>query len=143
MIMNGILADIVMVIHTALVIFMLWGPFSNRTYIYILHITFSVSLLVHWFGNNNMCALSLIESQLRGTDYKNSFTHSIIAPVYDISKSSWSNLCYIVTFTLMFFSIYKLRKSETFNMVYKKCSELESKSVKDYLACMLPLLEVN
>jgi hypothetical protein len=44
-----------------------------------------------------------MESQLRGLDYTESFTHRLIAPMYDISKTQWSTISY--TLTLLLFTI--------------------------------------
>ena len=84
---NIFLANCISIFHTLVVLFVLLAPFIDIPAILILHITFSVCLLIHWWANNNICSLSYIESQLRGTDHTESFTHKFIAPIYDISKT--------------------------------------------------------
>lgn len=105
------LANIVSVFHGLVVLFVIITPFFDIPYFLILHFTFCVSLLVHWYGNSNVCSLSMLESKLRGLDYTESFTHKFVAPIYDVSKTTWSRICYIVTIILMSISAYKIYQS--------------------------------
>ena len=108
---NIFLANLVYAFHVTVVLFVLIAPFSNIPAFLILHVTFSVSLLLHWYNNNNDCSLTYIESRLRGIDKVEGFTHKFIAPIYDISQTEWSRLCYIITIILMCVSIYYLYNS--------------------------------
>jgi predicted neutral ceramidase superfamily lipid hydrolase len=109
---NVFLANCISIFHTLVVLFVLLAPFIDIPAILILHITFSICLLVHWWANNNICSLSYIESQLRGTDHTESFTHKFIAPIYDISKTEWSQICKIITIILLCISLYNLYYSK-------------------------------
>lgn len=109
---NILLANTIRIFHTIVVIFILLAPFSNIPAFLILHITFSVSLLLHWYTNNNECSLTYIEAKLRGLDRTQAFTHKFIAPMYEVSNTQWSTICYVVTITLMFVSIYYLYNSD-------------------------------
>lgn len=144
------LANLIWIFHTLVILFILIGPFLNSPALWVLHITFSISLLVHWYGNNNMCSLSMFEAKLRGLDYTNSFSHQFIAPIYDISNTQWSTLCYIITITLMTISIYYLYNSKAFSNALT-CFRQQMKKYKDnpepfpyrllaYVKCFLPLL---
>jgi serine/threonine protein kinase len=113
--MNAFLADVIWWFHLFVVLFVLLAPFSSTPYILLLHFVFCVSLLVHWAANSNSCSLSLLESQLRGVPYTKSFSHQFIAPIYDVSKTSWSNFLYTITFFVMFVSFYKLYRSNSFS----------------------------
>lgn len=108
------LADLISIFHVMIVIAFVLAPFSNIPSLLILHITFGLSLLVHWRMNSNMCCLSLLESQLRGLNRKDTFTHQLIAPLYEISEHDWDVLIYIITIGLMCMSIYNLYHSEKF-----------------------------
>jgi hypothetical protein len=110
--MNGILANCISVFHILIIVFVLLAPFSNIPYIHVLHIAGSLTLFVHWAFNNNTCALSVIESKLRGLDYTESYSHKFIAPLYNISQTDWSNVVWIVTATAMSISLYKLYHSD-------------------------------
>lgn len=114
-----ILANFISIFHTIIIIFILIAPFSNIPAILILHIAFSLCLLVHWWANNNICSLSYLESKLRGTDYTQSFTHKFIAPIYDISQTEWSKICKIITIILLCISIYNLYYSEKSSRIWK------------------------
>lgn len=129
----NVLADLIWLFHVLVIVFVLGAPFTNIPALLILHVTFSVSLLVHWLGNNNECSLTLLESTLRGLDKTQSFTHQFIAPVYDISNTEWSQVCYTVTTTLLLISIYKLWTSPQVAQSYACYREKTSQpEYKDY-----------
>jgi hypothetical protein len=112
---NIYLANFIYFLHILVILFVIFGPFSNIPSILIIHIAFSFSLLVHWVANNNACSLTYLESQLRGVDVEKSFTYKFISPVYDISKTDWSRICYIITIIGLTISIYKLWTSKEFS----------------------------
>ncbi len=127
---NTFLANCVWVFHILIVLFMLLTPLTNVPYFLLLHATFSISLLVHWWGNSNVCSLSVIESKLRGLDYTQSFTHQFIAPVYDMSKTTWSNICYVVTILLLCVSVYKMYQSSRWRDLRECISKVSSNNDK-------------
>jgi serine/threonine protein kinase len=122
--------------HIFIVIVVLLLPFSNIPSLLLLHFVFSFSLITHWYFNNNICSLSLMESKLRGIKYTTSFTHQFIAPIYNISTTQWSNICYIIVILLMSISLYKLIKSK----VFEKCINCfkQTRNIK----CFLPLFVI-
>jgi hypothetical protein len=109
---NIFLANLVFVFHTIVILFVLTAPFSNIPALLILHITFSISLILHWWFNSNECSLTYIEAKLRGLDKTQSFTHQFVAPMYEISTTEWSKICYIITIVLLCVSMYYLYNSE-------------------------------
>jgi len=152
--MNGdlLLANLISLFHVIIVLFVLIAPFTGNPALMILHIVFSVSLLVHWWANNNLCSLTLLEAKLRGLDHTESFTHQFIGPVYDISNTDWSNICYILTIILMSVSFYNLYHSpkvadalRCFNSA-KNDNEIQtlplSQRLKVYSECFAPVLRV-
>lgn len=120
---NIFLANIIRIFHILIILFVLIAPFTNLTALLILHITFSISLLVHWAFNSNECSLTLLESQLRGLPRNESFSYKFISPIYNISNTDWSSFCYIITISLMCLSIYKLYHSEKLAQAIKCFSE--------------------
>ncbi len=108
------LADIIFIFHIGIVLFVLFAPFIQIPAILILHITFCLSLLVHWYANSNMCSLTLLEAHFRGLDHNHTFTHKLIAPMYDISETDASTIAYIIGYSMMFISIYYLYNSQEF-----------------------------
>lgn len=128
MTLNIFLANIISLFHFLVVLFMIIIPFTKVPLYLLLHIVFSLSLLVHWYHNNNICSLSLLESKLRGIEYNNSFTHQFIAPMYDISDTKWIKLCYGITIFLALISLYYLIISPRWEIA-KKCY----KKTNDYI----------
>ncbi len=94
--------------HILLVLFTIIAPFTNRPGLLLLHISYSVSLLTHWYLNSNSCCLTLLESSLTGKDSNDTFMHKLISPMYSISESDLSTLVWIFTILLMLISSYKL-----------------------------------
>ena len=129
---NIILANMINLFHIIVILFVLFIPFSNVPMLLLLHIVFSMSLLVHWYNNNNQCSLTLLESKLRGLDVTESFTYKFIAPLYDVSKTDWSKICYSFTIVLMIVSIYRLYNS-------KRLPIIQSPNVSVFLYCFLIL----
>ena len=103
-----ILANAVFTFHLGLVLFSLFAPLCNTPDILLLHLSWCICVIVHWMANNDTCSLSVFEAQLRGIRYDEGFMHKFIAPVYDISKSDWILVCYIVTVFVGVLSLYKL-----------------------------------
>lgn len=108
------LANIIFVFHLMIVLFVLFAPFTKIPAILILHITFCISLLVHWYTNSNVCSLTLLEGHLRGMNPTHTFSHQLIAPMYDISDTDASTISYIITYITMTISIYYLYNSKEF-----------------------------
>lgn len=132
-----ILANIIWLFHILVVLFVLFAPFSNRSHLLILHIVFSISLLVHWHFNDNTCSLTLLEGYLRNKPSNSTFTHSFISPIYNVSSTSWDKLCYSLVIVLMLISMYKLR----IHPIFQTCADMiVSKSDNAYKKCFVTLL---
>ena len=116
---NHILANCISVFHLMIIIFVLLAPFTETPYIHILHVTLCITLFVHWAFNNDTCALSVIESKLRGLDYTDSYSHKFISPLYNISESEWSNFVWIITVIAMSISLYKLYHSKKIKQAWE------------------------
>lgn len=146
---SNFLADCIAFFHTLVVLFVIVVPFLDVTCLLVLHVTFTISLLVHWWANSNVCSLSVLEAQLRGLDYTESFTHKFVAPIYDISKTTWSNIVWLVTVLLLCISFIKLYRSKVweevytcFGNVYRKSLNTETSFIERfqmYVQCLYPL----
>jgi len=140
--MSEVLADIVSLFHTLIILFVVFAPFTKYTPFLILHVTFCISLLVHWIGNNNSCSLTLLESSLRGIQPNQSYSHKFIAPMYDISQSSWSTICYTITVSLMMLSIYYLYNDQKLRDTFTFCKNLDVEGlslwqkIRKYASCI-------
>lgn len=146
---NELLANVIFVFHCVIILFVLFAPFTYNPALLILHITFCISLLIHWVNNSNACSLTLIESQLRGLDHTDTFSHKFISPIYDISATNWNTICYIITIFVLLLSIYFLIKSDKFKQAYNCYCELKFDKgttlytkFTAYLNCVRPLFEL-
>ena len=137
-----LLADIIYYFHILIVLFIIITPFTNMLSLLILHVTFSICLLLHWKANNNVCSLSMLESYLRGVDRESTFSHQFIAPVYDISSSDWCHISTILTLILLFISLSKLFKifnSNQFSEKWKLCKDIYNEKYDDPVDKMIDL----
>jgi hypothetical protein len=125
---NELLANCIWIFHVFIIIFVILGPLSPIPSILFLHIIFSISLMTHWYMNNDACSLTYMEAQLRGVEIKDSFSYKFIAPMYNISKTDWSNICYIITICAMCLSIYFLWNSPRIAEA-KKCYKEVSQNI--------------
>lgn len=139
---NEILANLIWLFHLGVVMFVLFGPFIDNPMYLLLHITLCISLLTHWYSNNNICSLSILEAKLRGVNYTQSFTHSLISPIYDMSKTQWSSITFFVTLVLLCISLYKFyhhRSVREATICYKKntkASDTFEQKAKVFFECV-------
>lgn len=138
--MDTLLLYIVMIIHFLVIFFVVFVPFIGNNYLLLVHSIIVPFIMIHWITNNNSCALTMIELNLRSkiegihVDKKNCFTCRIINPIYDVTNNynEYSTLIYIVTILLWLTSSGKL--------IQKYCSG-EIKSYEDVLTVKHPLLK--
>lgn len=137
---SELLADFIFYFHVFVVMFILFTPFINvPPAILILHITSCICLFVHWWGNSDVCSLTIIEGQLRGVHRTKTFTHQFIAPLYKISSTEWSNIVWFITFIVLCVSMYKLYHTDKFKIAMKCYYDSKEFSFKHTLACFKPL----
>jgi len=121
---NIFLANTIYYFHLFIVLFVVIVPFTNIASLLVLHVAGAFCLLVHWKLNSNICSLTVLEAQLRGIDRVNTFTHELIAPIYDISNTEWSHLCSLLTIILLFVSLFKLINNEKIKELYTVCKQV-------------------
>ena len=107
--------NIIIVLHIFFVLFVVLTPFVGSNYLMLLHVILVPFMVFHWYLNNNMCALTIVEKNIRKSLYgevesDDCFTCKLIEPVYDFKKNyeSFSTLIYAITFVLWSVSAYKL-----------------------------------
>ena len=123
---------IIAILHISFVSFVITIPFIGSNYLLLLHAIVVPFMIFHWIVNNNTCALTIIENQLRCTisgvkkPISEAFTYKLIAPVYDFNKDNaqYSKTIYILTISLWFI---------TMGRIYYKYHTGEIKSFKDML----------
>jgi hypothetical protein len=114
--MNEFLLNFIVVLHFVFVLFVVLTPFIGNNYFLILYSFVIPFVILHWILNNNTCALTLIEKQIRynlyGTvpDPDECYMHRLVAPVYDFKKNNDDIEVYIysVTTILWLISVTKL-----------------------------------
>jgi len=129
---DNITLQLIVLIHTLFVLFVVITPFSNSNYFLLLHAIVVPFVMLHWLLNNNMCALTLFEKKLREkitgtiTDKKECFTCKIIEPIYDFKNNYKERAALIYAGTTLLFGIrsYKL---------YKKYKQGKIKNLLDIL----------
>lgn len=106
---------IIQLIHLIIFLFIIFAPLSDNKEILFLHVIFIPLLFIHWMTNNNICAITELEMQLRkkinsnpDNSKENCFTCKIIDPVFDLNKSEQNNVIYGTTFALWLWSLNKI-----------------------------------
>jgi len=113
---DKITLQLIVLIHTLFVLFVVVTPLSSSNYFLLLHLIIVPFVMIHWLLNNNMCALTLFEKKLREkisgvkTAKKECFTCKIIEPIYDFKNNykERAALIYAGTSFLLLITIYKL-----------------------------------
>ena len=97
--LNILASSFIKIIHVGVVLFIVVVPFLKKIQwtVALLHVTSVVSLLVHWYVDEDTCFLTLLESMLLGIDTKTSFMHRLVSPIYKIQDKDLKRLVWIVT----------------------------------------------
>ena len=86
--MNNIIANIIKVLHIILIVLMLFIPFSSNKQLLSLYVFFSLFLILHWILNEDTCALTAIETYMRGVNKKQSFVGNLVGPVFKLNDDT-------------------------------------------------------
>ena len=115
--MNELLLQFIILLHILFILFDVVAPFTNYTFLLLIHAVIVPFMMLHWVTNNNICALTVMEQHIRGQLYgeenatkDDCFTCKLIEPVYDFTndKGSLTLYIYLVTLALWFVTLYKL-----------------------------------
>jgi len=102
--------NIISVLHFIFVVYVLIVPFvSSSLPIMGLHAAILTSLLLHWYLNNDICVLTLLEQFLFPNPNNNKdelFFQKLIGPIYNIDNVQL-NVC---TILLLFFTVHQFLK---------------------------------
>ena len=116
--MRDFIAYIIQVIHILVRIFIVATPFLGNEYYLSLHLVIIPFIMLHWFTNQTVCALTELEKIVRGgcldeetffgqimtPIYKNeSFVGAIISPFYEIKDKDTEKKAVWVGLTLLWF----------------------------------------
>jgi hypothetical protein len=99
-------AKFVRILHFLFLLFMVLTPFFGNEFLLTYHFITAPFLLLHWITNNDTCALTLIESKITGIKEINTFTGSIIKPIYNAHFTN--KHFYWITVLLFMITTYRL-----------------------------------
>lgn len=124
--------NVVRFIHALFIIFVLIAPFTNFELLLSYHFIIIPFLWLHWITNNDICALTVIESKLTGVDMESTYMGSIINPIYQIKNVHF----YIITTVLFLISTYRLYTQFDFRLL--KLTYGEMKKVANAVISQIP-----
>ena len=88
---------LIKLLHLTIILYVLTVPFTNVVALNIVNVSLTLCLMIHWYFNNNLCSLSLIESKLSGVSPSETFMHRLVSPIYDISESKLNIIIWFIT----------------------------------------------
>lgn len=91
---------IIRALHVAFVAFVALAPFSRNARALALHYVMVPLLWAHWATNDDSCALTLLETKVRGVETDRSFFHALVGPVYRVSDASLRTACWVASAAL-------------------------------------------
>ena len=116
---NNLLANIISFIHGWILSFIIITPFIGEIQLVFLNTLFMFLVMLHWYMNNNICALTLIEKILRGKRYDNeTFFGQIFGKVYSIGNDS--KIYWIGIILLVIISLIKIFSYDKWGFVYQR-----------------------
>ncbi len=101
------IVSIVRILHILLVLFIIAVPFTNNEWLLTMHIFVVPAIILHWITNNNICSLTLFESQLTGIPVEKTFIGRILFPFFRISNM----YVYTIIIGLWVLAFNKVRKT--------------------------------
>lgn len=114
-------ASVVRILHTLFIMFILVAPFLNYELFLSYHFIIVPFLWLHWWTNNDICALTMLESSLTGQKSDHTFMGSLIKPIYNIQNRDF----YIATAILFAIVTYRLYNEYNFNLVKLSALQME------------------
>lgn len=94
--MNELVADLIMVLHIALVLAIVWAPFSGSETAVVMSFLLLPFVFIHWLTANDTCALTVAECWFRGVPASESFFSKLIGSVYRVGYDSDCNIKRVV-----------------------------------------------
>jgi len=79
----NVFASVVKLVHIAFVAFVVLTPFIGNELALTYHFITIPFLVLHWWTNNDTCALTLLEAKITGVKDDQTFIGRIIKPIYN------------------------------------------------------------
>jgi hypothetical protein len=117
--MKKLMLNLIVILHFIFVLFVILTPFIGNNYFLVLHAFIVPFMMLHWVTNNNTCALTIMEKNLRKKIYgiepdpDECFSYRLIAPVYDFKKNNddLSTIIFLITIALWLVTIFRLYRN--------------------------------
>jgi hypothetical protein len=107
--MSDLVANLVYWSHFALSAFVLLTPFIGPDRWVLINLLFMLGIALHWVLNNNVCALTMLEKKLRGTQDDNStFFGQVFGRAYTFGRDD--QVCWAILVFLILVSASKVVK---------------------------------
>jgi hypothetical protein len=102
------LADVILLIHMLIFVFLLLAPFSTSHRILLIELVFILGILTHWWFNNSECCLTILEKRLRNEpDDSKTIFGQIFGTVYTFGNdkliSQWG------LYVLFLIALYRIK----------------------------------
>ena len=111
--MQELTLKIIRIIHYLFLAFMIFVPFFGGELLLSYHFITVPFLILHWLTNNDVCALTLIESKLTGKTEDQTFIGNIIKPIYNMHLESkhyyWITAILFAVTTYRLWSVYQFK----------------------------------
>jgi hypothetical protein len=103
---------VIRLIHAFVVAFFIFAPFTNNQRILTMHLLLVPFLLLHWYTNQSVCALTEMEKILTGKqDDCETFMGKIMGPIYTFqTPENEDAFVWIVLILLWLITLYKVRQ---------------------------------
>lgn len=101
---------LVRILHAAFIAFVVLVPFMSRTVGFlVIHAMLVPFLYLHWFLNNDTCALTLLECYLRGCPQDRSFVYNVVGPIYNVDPRYVNAVTRVLPLILWCVTLYRIR----------------------------------
>jgi len=78
------LANLIFLLHILIFLFVVLVPFIGPPLLILLNLIFMIGILFHWMLGSDVCALTVLESYLRGEPMTETFFGRLFGPMYRI-----------------------------------------------------------
>lgn len=103
------LASFISALHFLIILFIVVAPFTSSDFLLMLHAVSAPGLIVHWALNQDVCALTLLESYARGVTTSETFIDQLVGSFYRLPADfKLGNYMTVGTFLLWLLSLYKV-----------------------------------
>lgn len=98
---------LIRLVHYVTVIFLITAPFLPSELLLTYHAITVPFLWMHWITNNDVCALTVLESAIRKRDRQHTFLGSLINPIFQIQNKHFyyaTGILFIITMIRLYYT---------------------------------------